>query len=77
MIQSLVDQYYLSQEVNLPPSDQAGVTIKVLTPLRSSNHHSSLLNDDIEDRKNRETGLLFQKGILTNLIGRSHFFHIS
>lgn len=77
MIQSLVDQYYLSQEVNLPPSDQAGVTIKVLTPLRSSNNHSSLLADDDEDRKNRETALLFQKGIRTNLIGRFHYFHIS
>lgn len=52
--------------------DQEPVRVKVLTPLKSSVGKNGLLTDREEEEKNRETAILFQDGIRTNLIGRMY-----
>lgn len=44
--------------------------MKVLTPLKSTVGKNGLLTDREEEEKNRETAILFQDGLRTNLIGR-------
>lgn len=69
----------MTQEVSMPagpfslPNETAGnqgVTVKVLTPLKSAIGKNAILAEREEEEKNRETALLFQNGIRTNLIGR-------
>ena len=63
----LVDCYYVTQEVSVPQESlgNPNIVIKVLTPLKNG-----MSTQREEEEKNRETAVLFQNGVKTNLIGR-------
>ena len=61
----------MTREVSIPSEitgsqEKSNVTVKILTPLKSN--PKPCIQE--EEEKNRETAILLQNGIQTNLIGR-------